>query len=157
ERVIHEELRLVRQRAGQLPAAAAAAPPPSSPLQPPQFDYGRFTERFRGTEEYVKKNIQFYLPRFKDRDPVLDIGCGRGEFLEMMRDAGIAARGVDLSEEAVARCRQKGLAVEQADLFAYLRDLPDRSLASVFCAQVIEHLPPETLPGLIRLAADKLS
>ena len=58
----------------------------------------------------------------------------------MMRDAGIAARGIDLSEESVARCRQKGLQVEQADLFAWLRDQPDRSLGGIFCAQVIEHL-----------------
>jgi len=155
ERVIHEELRIVRQRVGQLPPAPVAAAP--LPLEAPQFDYGRFTERFRGTEEYVKKNIQFYLPRFKDCGPVLDIGCGRGEFLEMMRDAGVAARGIDLSEESVARCRQKGLAAEQADLFAYLRDQPDRSLGGIFCAQVIEHLPPASLPDLIRLASDKLS
>jgi 2-polyprenyl-3-methyl-5-hydroxy-6-metoxy-1,4-benzoquinol methylase len=156
ERVIHEELRIVRQRVGQLPLAPAAPSPPS-PLQAPQFDYGRFTERFRGTEEYVKKNIAFYLARFQDRGPVLDIGCGRGEFLEMMRDAGIAARGIDLSEESVARCRQKGLAAEQADLVVYLRDQADRSLGGIFCAQVIEHLPPASLPDLIRLASDKLS
>ncbi len=155
ERVIHEELRIVRQRVGHLPPAPVAAAP--LPLEAPRFDYGRFTERFRGTEEYVRKNIQFYLPRFKDCGPVLDIGCGRGEFLEMMRDAGVAARGIDLSEESVARCRQKGLAAEQADLFAYLRDQPDRSLGGIFCAQVIEHLPPASLPDLIRLASDKLS
>jgi len=159
ERVIHEELRIVRQRAAQAPVpppqpAAAAAPSPAP--QEPQFDYGRFAERFRGSEDYVKKNIQFYLPKFQGRAPVLDIGCGRGEFLEMMREAGVEARGVDLSDQSVAHCRQKGLQVEQADLFAYLRELPDRSLGGIFCAQVIEHLPPASLPELIRLASDKL-
>jgi len=159
ERVIHEELRIVRQRVGQMASAAPtpAVSLPSSTLQAPQFDYGRFAERFRGSEEYVKKNLQFYLPRFLHCAPVLDIGCGRGEFLEMMRDAGIAARGVDLSEESVARCRQKGLEAEQADLFAWLRDQSDRSLGGIFCAQVIEHLPPSSLPELIRLASEKLS
>jgi O-antigen chain-terminating methyltransferase len=76
---------------------------------------------------------------------------------DRLYDAGIAARGVDLSEESVARCRQKGLEAEQADLFAYLRDQPDRSLGGIFCAQVIEHLPPASLPDLIRLASDKLA
>ena len=156
ERVIHEELRIIRQRTSLQPEAAAPVPETEAAPQLP-FDYGRFAERFRGPEEYVKKNIQFYLPRFTGRAPVLDIGCGRGEFLEMMRDAGIDARGIDLSEESVALCRQKGLNVAQADLFAYLSDLPDRSLGGVFCAQVIEHLPPFLLPEMVRLASAKLS
>jgi len=155
ERVIHEELRIVRQRAGQ--SASAPANPGSPEAHPaPPFDYARFAERFRGPEEYVRKNIQFYLPRFEDRAPVLDIGCGRGEFLEMMRDAGIEARGIDLSEESVAVCRSKKLSVEKADLFAYLAELPDRSLGGIFCSQVIEHLEPFSLPEMIRLAASKL-
>jgi 2-polyprenyl-3-methyl-5-hydroxy-6-metoxy-1,4-benzoquinol methylase len=156
ERLIHEELRIVRQRAGQqaLQPATARAAESSHELS---FDYGRFAERFRGSEDYVKKNIRFYLSRFQGRGPVLDIGCGRGEFLEMMREAGVEAHGIDLSEEAVARCRQKGLQVEKADLFGYLNELPDGSLGGIFCAQVIEHLAPESLPDMIRLAAGKLS
>jgi 2-polyprenyl-3-methyl-5-hydroxy-6-metoxy-1,4-benzoquinol methylase len=157
ERLIHEELRIVRQRVGRadsLPAPAETARPSTCPTA--QFDYARFAERFRGPEEYVRKNIQFYLERFHERAPVLDIGCGRGEFLEMMRDAGIEARGIDLSEESVALCRGKGLSAERADLFDYLRDLPDRSLGGIFCAQVIEHLPPSQLPEMIRLASEKL-
>jgi O-antigen chain-terminating methyltransferase len=75
----------------------------------------------------------------------------------MRRYAGIGARGVDLSAESVARCRGKGLEVEQADLFAYLSDLPGRSLGGVFCAQVVEHLPPAGLPELIRLVSEKLA
>ena len=155
ERIIHEELRIVRQRAGQaakvVPVAAAESTHELS------FDYGRFAERFRGTEDYVKKNIQVYLDRFQGRGPVLDIGCGRGEFLEMMRAAGVEARGIDLSEEAVERCRQKGLQVDKADLFQYLNDLPDGSLGGIFCAQMIEHLAPASLPEMIRLASGKLS
>ncbi|PWU00164.1 MAG: hypothetical protein C5B51_25835 [Terriglobia bacterium] len=159
ERMIHTELRLIRQR--QAPAAAGGS---SGVVKPePQltavdsFDYARFAERFRGTEEYVKAGQQVYLPYFAGRRNVLDIGCGRGEFLESMRTAGAAARGIDLSAESVALCRQKGLEAERADLFGYLAAQPEGSLDGIFCAQVVEHLPPERLPEMIRLAANCLA
>jgi O-antigen chain-terminating methyltransferase len=157
--LIHSELRLIRQRAATSPPAAIAAPatptPAPGPAQP-DFDYARFAERFRGSEDYVKKGQQFYLPYFEGRREVLDIGCGRGEFLELMRAAGVAARGIDLSLESVALCRQKGLQADAADLFAYLADLPEAALDGIFGAQVVEHLPPERLPDMIRLAASRL-
>jgi len=159
DQLIHSELRLIRQRAAMnSPAAgAAAAPPAQGPAPaPPELDYARFAERFRGSEDYVKKGQQFYLPYFTGRREVLDIGCGRGEFLELMREAGVAAHGIDLSPESVDRCRQKGLQAEAADLFAYLADLPEASLDGIFSAQVVEHLPPERLPDMIRLAASRL-
>jgi SAM-dependent methyltransferase len=87
---------------------------------------------------------------------VLDIGCGRGEFLEVMREAGVPARGIDSSLESIALCREKGLAAEAADLFEYLRGLNEGELDGIFCAQVVEHLPPELLPEMIRLAASRL-
>jgi len=159
ERLIHAELRVIRQRtAASAPAVGAPAAPRvqgPSPAQP-QFDYGRFAERFRGSEEYVKKGQQFYLPYFAGRREVLDIGCGRGEFLGLMRDAGVAARGIDLSQESVDLCRHKGLQAEAADLFIYLTDLPEAALDGIFSAQVVEHLPPERLPEMIRLAASRL-
>jgi 2-polyprenyl-3-methyl-5-hydroxy-6-metoxy-1,4-benzoquinol methylase len=159
ERLIHAELRMVRQRTA-VSAAAAAAPAPPHPqgpaLAPLEFDYGRFADRFRGPEEYVRKGQRFYLPYFTGRRAVLDIGCGRGEFLELMREAGVAARGIDLSRESVDLCRFKGLQADVADLFGYLADLPEASLDGIFSAQVVEHLPPERLPEMIRLAASRL-
>jgi O-antigen chain-terminating methyltransferase len=159
ERIIHSELRTLRQRAqivaptepsaASAHATAAAAPSLS-------FDYGRFAEKFRGPEEYVKSGQQIYLPHFAGRHNVLDIGCGRGEFLEAMRAAGVTARGIDLSEESVALCRSKGLTVETADLFPYLENLAEGSLDGIFCSQVVEHLPPERLPEMIRLCASRL-
>ena len=155
ERLIHAELRLVRQRAS---LAAAAAPAPATPApELPAIDWLKFAERFRGSEEYVKEKQRIYLPYFQGRQAVLDLGCGRGEFLELLREAGVPARGVDLSDELVALCRGKGLEVETADIFAHLSDLPDAALDGIFCAQVVEHLPPERLPELIRLAAAKLA
>ena len=115
------------------------------------------SERFRGSEEYVKRNQQFYRPYFAACQSVLDIGCGRGEFLEMMRDAGVPARGIDLGEESVATCRHKGLEAESADLYTYLADLPEASLDGIFCSQVVEHLPPERLPEMVKLCASRLA
>lgn len=154
ERLIHDELRIVRQR-----AAVVAPTPPTlpAPPPPPHFDYGRFAERFRGSEEYVRNGQRFYLPWFAQCRDVLDIGCGRGEFLELMRESGVPARGIDLGEESIALCRHKGLAADKADLFAYLSSLPDTALDGIFSAQVVEHLPPERLPEMIRLCAAKLT
>lgn len=154
ERVIHEELRIVRQRAAIAPVTPA--PAAVSDSMSLAFDYGRFAERFRGPETYVRKNVEFYAPYFAGRAPVLDIGCGRGEFLELMRESGLEASGIDLSDEAVAQCRAKGLTVERADLFDRLRELPRESLGGIFCGQVVEHLPPASLPDLVRLASEKL-
>jgi len=159
ERLIFSELKTIRQRAEISSGAglpARPAPEQSETATPLAFDYGRFAERFRGTEEYVKAGQSMYLPHFSGLQNVLDIGCGRGEFLEMMRDAGVPAKGIDLSQESVAMCRHKGLDAELADLFVYLENLPEASLDGVFCSQVVEHLPPEKLPLMIRLATSRL-
>jgi predicted TPR repeat methyltransferase len=73
-----------------------------------------------------------------------------------MREAGVPAHGIDLSQESVDLCQQKGLQAETADLFAYLADLPEASVDGIFSAQVVEHLPPDRLPDMIRLAASRL-
>ncbi|MES1262226.1 MAG: class I SAM-dependent methyltransferase, partial [Acidobacteriota bacterium] len=157
ERLIHNELRLVRQRAflsvsSVAPAPAAASAGPAAP----DFDYGRFAECFRGPEAYVRRNQEFYKPFFAGRTSVLDIGCGRGEFLETMRDIGVAARGIDLGEEAVAQCRHKGFDAQVADLFEYLAARPDEEFDGIMSSQVVEHLAPERLPEMVRLCAAKL-
>lgn len=151
ERLIHNELRVVRQKAF---ASSAVAPAQSTP--PSQIDYAAFEARFRGREEYVSGNQSFYVPYFKGREKVLDIGCGRGEFLELMREAGTTARGIDMDPESIALCRSKGLDAQEANLFPYLESLEDRSLGGIFCSQVVEHLPPERVPQFVKLAASKL-
>jgi O-antigen chain-terminating methyltransferase len=163
ERLIFSELRTIRQR-----AEVRGAPSPPAPPTPPEdrreqvhsplpFDYGRFAERFRGSEEYVKSGQQFYLPYFSACRNVLDIGCGRGEFLEMMHAAGVPAKGIDLSHESIAICRHKGMQADTADLFDYLAALPEASLDGIFCSQVVEHLSPGRLPEMIRLCASRLT
>ena len=160
ERQIHTELRLIRQRLAVADAPSPSAAPGKavpSETQPARFDYARFAERFRGSEEYVKAGQRVYLADFAGRKNVVDIGCGRGEFLEMMREAGVPARGIDSSVESIAVCRQKGLTAEVADLFTWLAQQPAGSLDGIFCSQVVEHLPPERLPEMIKLAASRLA
>jgi O-antigen chain-terminating methyltransferase len=155
ERLIHTELRLIRQRlAAPVDAAPAAGAPP--PRNPP-LDFARFAERFRGPEDRVKASQRRYVERFAGRRQVLDIGCGRGEFLELMREAGVPAAGIDTNAECVAVCRDKGLDARAADLFACLADLPEDSLDGIFCAHLVEHLDPLLLPRMLQLCATRLA
>ena len=137
-----------------------ASDPAPAPLPPPAdtnaLDTWAFAQAFHGDEGSVKTHQARYLRYFTGASDVLDVGCGRGEFLELLRDAGITARGVDLSNDMVLRCREKELDVLKADLLPYLAALPDASLGGVFASQVIEHLPTPVLLAFVRLAYDKL-
>jgi O-antigen chain-terminating methyltransferase len=163
ERLIFHELKTIRQRAMASAPEAGGPGRPAGPsgrpaeLRPTNFDYAHFAERFRGSEEYVKSGQQLYLPCFKECRNVLDLGCGRGEFLEMMRAAGVPAHGIDLSDESVALCRHKRLAAETADLFVYLANLTEGSLDGIFCSQVVEHIEPGRLPEMIKLCLSRLA
>ncbi len=150
-----QELRQIRQRTLLVPALQTV-PPLGSPPEP-VTDWLLFAEKFRGSEDSVRQRFAPYVAQFAGRGPVLDLGCGRGEFLQLLQQAGIPATGIDSSGPCVALCRGKGLAAEQADLFTYLELLPDASLGGIFCAQVIEHLPPALVPRLVQLAAAKLA
>ncbi len=165
ERMIHSELRLIRLRAASQGSAAGLAgvkveipgiQTAAGETGGATLDFSRFAEQFRGPEEQVKAGQSAYVRHFKGNRAVLDIGCGRGEFLEAMREGGIPARGVDLSVECAARCHAKGLDAQAADLFSYLRELPEESLDGIFCAHVIEHLPPTRVPELIQLCGTRL-
>ena len=131
-----------------------AAPP--VPALEPEFDYWGFEDRFRGSEAELTERQRTYVQCFEGRKNILDIGCGRGEFLELLRDSRIEARGVDLNREMVLRSRDKGLDVVMADAFAYLGTLPDDSLGGVFAGQVIEHLHPSRVVELVKLCHRKL-
>jgi SAM-dependent methyltransferase len=118
--------------------------------------YAGFEDVFRGPAEDIAARVSEYLPLFAGARDVLDIGCGRGEFLERLGAQGVTARGVDLNGEMVRRCRERGLDVVEADALEYLAALPDASLGGIFAAQVIEHLPPDRLLRLLSLAQRKL-
>jgi SAM-dependent methyltransferase len=121
------------------------------------FEYLLFENRHRGSEAEIKARQRAYLPYFRDSGSVLDIGCGRGEFLELLKEAGIPGQGAELNPEMVQVAQQKGVAVIQGDGLEYLRKLPDRNLGGIFLSQVIEHLGPENLRELVRTAFLKLA
>jgi len=118
--------------------------------------YFRFEQRFRGPSERIRAAQEVYLPVFADTRDVLDVGCGRGEFLELLRDNGISAQGVDTSEDMVHVCREKELRVTQAEASEFLSGLEDVSLGGIFAAQVLEHLDTPALVRLVRLCYQKL-
>jgi O-antigen chain-terminating methyltransferase len=158
EKLIHEELRTIRQKPLTSPQVAASPVPASEVTQAfIPIDWTRFAEVFRGSRERIQTHQAMYIDRFQEKQgEILDLGCGRGEFLEAAREAGLSARGIDLSEEAAQTCRAAGLNVEAADMFEHLNKLADRSLGGAYCSQVIEHLPPHRLPALIQLLAQKV-
>ncbi len=119
--------------------------------------YAGFENRFRGYEEEVRKQQARYLPYFESRGRVLDLGSGRGEFLELLEARGIPAEGVDLNGRLVEICQDKGLRCERRDILEKLAEQDDASLGGVFSSQVVEHLPPAYLRKLIETAFAKLS
>lgn len=118
------------------------------------IDYFDFENRFRGSREHVKKVQEIYLPYFRNCTDVLDLGCGRGEFVELLQENGIGVRGVDLYLPYVEYCKMQNLPVEQGDALAYLRE--QEQVDGIFLGQVVEHLSTEQTIGLCKEAYDKL-
>jgi len=155
----HEVARITE---GGVVMSTAASPGPSpaptngclNPLD--GHTYVGFEDRFRGSPDEIRQRVAEYLPIFQDASDVLDVGCGRGEFLALLREAGVSARGIDINGAMIEVCRQQGLDAEHADALTYLRQQPDGSLGGLFAAQVIEHLDPRYLTALLDTAVDKL-
>lgn len=120
------------------------------------FDSFDFARKHRGSEEELTRRLAKYAVLFGPVARVLDVGCGRGEFLQACREAGVGAYGIETDPDMVSRCRMKALEVLQADVLEHLRSLEDRSLDGIFMAQVIEHLTPSEIVDFVRLAADKM-
>ncbi|MEW5901779.1 MAG: class I SAM-dependent methyltransferase [Acidobacteriota bacterium] len=119
--------------------------------------YAGFENRFRGREDAVRAQLSVYLDFFPAQGPILDLGCGRGEFLELLRESGRKASGVDLNSQMVETCLDKGLRCEKGDLLEKLAETPDGSLAGIFSSQVIEHLPPAYLQRMVEACRCKLA
>jgi len=141
------------------PASRAPHPGSPTPAFSPSLDaykYVGFEDQFRGSRDAIRERFESYLPLFEGRSNVLDVGCGRGEFLDLLRARGVSARGVDLNHEMAEVCRARGLDVTEADAVSYLSQLADASLGGIFSAQVVEHLQPAYLLRFLELAFVKL-
>lgn len=110
--------------------------------------YASFEDQFRGSREEIHRRLQVYVPYLKDAaitNGVLDIGCGRGEWLQLLQSEGIAARGIDRNRVFIEDCRGAALDVVEEDALTYLRSLPDDSLDAVSAFHFVEHVPFEML------------
>jgi SAM-dependent methyltransferase len=97
-----------------------------------------------------------YVPLFLGLAPVVDLGCGRGEFLELLNDAGVQSYGVDSDPASCEVARRRLLTIVEGDLFQHLRQLPERSLGGVFCARLVEYLPTHAQPEFVALCSSRL-
>jgi O-antigen chain-terminating methyltransferase len=117
--------------------------------------YAGFTDRFRGSTAEVTAKLAAYLPdvrRLVGAGGVLDLGSGRAEWLTLLRDAGVRARGVDTNPAFVAAGRARGLDMELSDALGHLRSIPSDSLDMITAFHVIEHLETEELLELLEAA-----
>ncbi len=118
------------------------------------FDYSDYASRMMD-REIIQRLQQPRVRFFKDCKRVLDLACGPGSFLELLKEAGIEAVGVDRNEAIVKKARLKGLEVIHSDLFDYLEKV-DRRYDGIFCSHLLEHLPFDQVVRLIELILRRL-
>jgi O-antigen chain-terminating methyltransferase len=121
------------------------------------FDYLSFFNRFRSPPDELKKHQSIFVEYYAGCRDVLDIGCGRGEFLELLRERGIGGRGVDTDPEMVGICKSHGLDVAQIDAVEYLEGLSPGSIDGVFMDDIIEHLETDYMLRLVSLIGSRLT
>jgi SAM-dependent methyltransferase len=152
-------MEMLKRSAGTSPSAVnpqGTFPSPAPAISTSTLDdykYVGFEDAFRGSDAVIEARLRAYVPLFSGRSHVLDIGCGRGEMLVALKDAGTGARGIDLNAEMVAVACDRGLDAARADALEYLSSLPDESLDGLIATQVLEHLEPPYLMRLLDAAA----
>ena len=148
--IAQQENRLTRSAAG---ASAASGPvEPSAPAHALDALYASLEDVLRGTPDEIKEQVKVYLPVLNDAGittDILDVGCGRGELLEVLRDAGLQAKGVDTNLIQIERCKALSLDVVEREALTYLRSLPDTSLNAVTALHFAEHLPFTSLVNFL--------
>jgi SAM-dependent methyltransferase len=143
--------------AGLVPAAPAQAAPAQAAPSSALFDYVGFERRFRGDPEAVAAALaERYLDLLVANPPVVDIGCGRAELVELLARRGVEAIGVDTDPSMVAEARDRGLDVRQVDGSSFLRDREPGSLGAIIATHLVEHLEFPDLVELLELAASRL-
>jgi SAM-dependent methyltransferase len=148
-------LRATVDKSASTPGATADPPAPfSAPLD--SLTYVGFEDRFRGSQEDIRTRVEDYLPLLASASDVLDVGCGRGELLDLLRQHGVTARGVDTNDAMVQLCRARGLDVERDEALRFLERQPDGSLGGLVAIQVVEHFQPAHLLRVLETAHHKM-
>jgi O-antigen chain-terminating methyltransferase len=116
--------------------------------------YAELEDNFRGSFDEIKDRFRTYLPNIQSVDvtndkPIVDLGCGRGEWLELLREEGHTAVGVDTNRVLLDRCRARGLDVVESEVLQYLRGHADNSLGAITAFHIIEHLEIGVLMQLL--------
>ncbi len=118
--------------------------------------YLKFENEFRGSTDDIQRRVHYYLDKYIDNnvskqgtDKILDLGCGRGEWIELLKESGYQVSGVDFNDAMVNECKNKGLDVVYGDAVTYLRTLEESSIQVVTSFQLIEHLPPMKLAEMM--------
>jgi O-antigen chain-terminating methyltransferase len=155
--VVRLRLQRLEQALKSLPSSPAEAPGAAvpSPAQTTSIDYYYLGAKFRGPGD-LKERQSAYVEYFRGCHNMVDLGCGRGEFVELLLENGIGARGIDMDPDVVAFAQDRGLPVELAEAGEFLQRLPDRSLDGVFLSQVVEHMPAQHILQLFELCYRKL-
>lgn len=138
-------------------APAAATPPDALSAARPPLDYLTFEERFRGSEKAIRDHQSAYRELLAGRRRVVDLGCGRGELVELLIEAGVEAYGVELNEDFVDLVRAKGLEVVQDDATVHLEGLATGEVDGIVLSHVVEHLPPHAVTHIVETAWEKLA
>jgi O-antigen chain-terminating methyltransferase len=175
-RALHEEVAQLAALNGKLHSIVAVALDGAGAADSPQAataalrhctelwndsSYQAFENAQRGSHDEILARLQRYIEPITQLPTapecyVLDVGCGRGEFLELLQVAGVPARGIDLNRAAIDIARQRQLPATHADLFMALRDTARESLAAITAFHVIEHLTVDGILMFLRLAVEKI-
>lgn len=122
---------------------------PSSAAFRDDYLYRRFEDAARGSADQIRESMLELVPLLQDHAPVLDVGCGRGELLDLCREAGVEARGIDVNERSIAELRERGLDASVGAIPEALESIPEASLGAVYASHVVEHLPTSPLMALL--------
>lgn len=139
------------------PRTPHSAPRTASIESLDSFKYVGFEDRFRGSQTEIRERLTDYLPLFAGATNVVDMGCGRGELLELFKGAGIQAHGIDVNASMVEVCLERGLSASVTGAVEYLEQQPDGSIGGLIAIQVVEHLEPSYLSRLLDVAFHKLA
>ncbi len=135
----------------------SSVPSQDTTMEDPDFDYFLFEQLYRGSRDKIKDIQRQYLKYFEGKDNILDIGCGRGELLELLLEEGKEnVLGIDISDDMITYCKELDLPVKKVDAIEYLESLESGSLEGIYIGQVVEHLSPADMVRVIKLSHDKL-